>query len=163
MSAQVQWAQRRNYVLIWCPSPEPSNVVVNLNPPDSKTLTLSWTSKGAVARDFTFRLYDEFAPAPESTYRVAGMGIQIRLKKKSEGQPFWPRFTQDKVKLAHLSVYWSLWKDEDEVKTEEEDDELKNFGCPSPFVIEDGITIGGGGDPDKIAALMAQAQQQQHS
>ena len=156
MAGLLQWAQRRKNVLVWCAAPENTDVEITI---EATVLHTAWTSRG-MRRVFVTPLFAPVHPAPISTFRVTGMGVQIRLAKVEESAPFWSKLTSEKGKLPHITVHWSLWKDEDEVKDEEEEEETKNFGKnggASPYIIQDGITIGGGGDPDKVAALMKTA------
>eukprot|EP00760_Papus_ankaliazontas_P013618 PhM_4_TR15852/c0_g2_i1/m.80963 len=151
----MQWAQRRRFVLVLIPAPEATDVTVGI---EASHISADFKTRGT-PKSLATDLFAEVLTDPgTSSWCVVGMGIQIKLVKKIPNAPFWDRLAAKPGKNPNISVYWNAWKDEDEVRDEEEEAEVQAFGkSASPYYIGDGITIGGGGDPDRVAQLLQQA------
>lgn len=151
----VQWAQRPKFIYLTYLVAEPQDVVVRIG---AKIIEVSYSSGNSSVSDL-LQLHDEINPE-ESHFAVKVRTIQIKLRRKEEeGGHFWPRLLAGSAKRGNLSVDWNLWKDEDEIKLQEEDEEMtRDFakGLRSSFVTESGVTVGGGGDPVEVARVQKQ-------
>lgn len=155
----IKWTQHIYDVYVTAPVVEPIAPVVNIG---SSTLSVSYeTSDG---KKFTIAL-DTYGDVvvEKSEFIILTRSIKVRLRKAvpaGKRKPdFWPRMTKDKVKLAHLTVDWDTWKDEEDLVDEDEEGEQgKAFGEAMGFRMSNGTTISGGGDPAAIAALQKQYQ-----
>jgi cytosolic prostaglandin-E synthase len=158
----VVWTQRIHDVYLTATVVEPQNVVVAIEP-TCITISCSSTSTNAsTAADITTQfhvsltLFSPIDPAL-SEYITLTRGIRLKLRKLTSGgsrPPFWPRLSKDKTKLAHLTVDWDTWKDEDDL-IEEDDDATQGaaFSEHMGFRMSNGTTISGGGDPNAIAEV----------
>ena len=89
-------------------------------------------------------LFKEIIPQ-ESRYVVRDREIEILLKKKEQGSPYWNRLIKDKAKQHWLRIDFERWKEEDESEEEDSDKELdeeelreKRYG-PKPLDFKDHI------------------------
>lgn len=137
---------------------EPRDVVVEIG---AASVMISCSSSSAPDGPKTFQLSVMlFAPidADLSQFIVLTRGIRVKLKKVvppgATRPEFWPRLTSEKVKLAHLTVDWDTWKDEDDL-IEEDDDASQGsaFSELMGFRMSNGTTISGAGDPNAIADM----------
>jgi hypothetical protein len=152
----VVWTQRIHDVYITANVLEPSGVSVEFTP--TEVHIQCHQSIGDEQKTFQLSL-TLFLPIDVSRceYIVLARGIRLKLKKatSSDVRPaFWPRLTERKVKLAHVTVAWDTWKDEDElIEADDEATQGAAFSEMMGFRMSNGTTISGGGDPNLIAEL----------
>lgn len=148
----LQWTQHVRDVYITATVFEPTEVSIVST---SNSLEMSCTSEG---KQYSVSLQLYGGVQDDSVkHIVSSRSIRLRLAKVREGSarpPFWPRLTKDKVKLAHVTVDWNTWKDEDDLLDEEDDAaQSQAFSEAMGFRMSNGTTLSGGGDPAVIAEM----------
>lgn len=154
----IVWTQRIHDVYITANVLEPINVEVDIGA-SAVQIRCQSSATGEEAKRYQFSIAP-FADidARASEHIILPRGIRLKLRKavnaNGERPAFWTRLTQQKVKLAHVTVDWDTWKDEDEL-IEAEDDATQGaaFSEMMGFRMANGTTISGGGDPNLIAEL----------
>ncbi|CUG91254.1 Hypothetical protein, putative [Bodo saltans] len=152
----VVWTQRIHDVYLTANVLEPQSVFVEFHA--TEVLIRCQQHVGDEQKQYQLSL-SLFAPidVPRCEYIVLTRGIRLKLKKAapSSGRPaFWTRITEQKVKLAHVTVDWDTWKDEDElIEADDEATQGAAFSEMMGFRMANGTTISGGGDPNVIAEL----------
>lgn len=157
------WTQHVGEVYVTAAVVEPTNVVVTITDEsitiECAALPLSSASPSANTYRTELKLFEPIDAALSQTYIITTRGVRLRLKKRkaagSERENFWPRLTRDKLKLAHLTIDWNTWKDEDELMDQADKVEQgQAFSEMMGFKMEGGITLNGKGDPSQIAELL---------
>jgi hypothetical protein len=181
--APVLWAQRPKWLFVTVPVIDivPDSVSVRLaltNPPKEEStpisgqvanhMEVSFATKGGAEYKESLPLFGyvfQFGHGPSgpgdaneraSRFAVTGRSLQLRLAKTQEcSGAYWPRLTQQPTKKASLKPDWQRWRDEDDVKAEDEEKEAAEFAKSTlnSQVVAEGITLSGNGDPVKIAQL----------
>eukprot|EP00758_Cryptobia_borreli_P003020 Tbor_TRINITY_DN3460_c0_g1::TRINITY_DN3460_c0_g1_i1::g.3795::m.3795/K15730/PTGES3; cytosolic prostaglandin-E synthase len=168
---RLSWAQRLHTVLIVVDVIKPTNVKIEFLDSEGKSasdaaerlrISYSTISTEEVAeRQFSEEiLLFQSVTVPKSNVHVTERCIYIRLAKVDAGS-FWTRIYQNKEehkrKAKHVTVNWSLWKDEDELIEEKEEEEFSNVPIINAFKMSNGVSMHGGGDPNVIANMLRNA------
>ncbi|RKP26423.1 HSP20-like chaperone, partial [Syncephalis pseudoplumigaleata] len=111
---EVLWAQRPETLLVTINLRDIKNEKVTLLP---DRLTFSGTANGTEYA-FDIELFAEVVPE-ESKQAKTDYSLHMIIKKKAEDEPYWPRLTKEKVKLAYLRTDFDRWVDEDELEEQE--------------------------------------------
>lgn len=166
----VAWAQRPQWILLTVAVAEidASSVVVALGGPNGRHLTISLRQRAAAnnsaprAYTETLELFADVDPllgsSTGSRFAVLGRSLQVRLRRRVRGE-YWPRLTADTTTRRNVLVDWGMWRDEEDVKAAEEEEEAAGFAKDAgqrAYTLSDGqMTVGGGGDPLEVAKLQA--------
>ena len=154
--APVHWAQRPKWIFLTVPvvDIDPQSVDVRL---DGEKVSIGFSQKSGASFAEELMLFgavQPFGTNDGSRFAVSDRALQVRLARAKPG-PYWDRLTSEKIKKPSLKVDWNRWKDEEEVKAEEEEAEAAEFakGAFNASKMGDDMTVSGAGDPEKIAEL----------
>lgn len=178
LAIQMTWAQRVRTILLTCSVMDASDVNVFVNPNNPRIVNITLMAPptmnaapligAADAKDTTAALnaYEEnlemFEAINPSTVmiHITGRNVYIRLTKANNAgssAAFWPRLLKDSAeqkRKRHISVDWGLWKDEEDIAEEAEEEEFASIGPLRAFTMSNGVNVNGGGDPDVVARLL---------
>eukprot|EP00331_Platyophrya_macrostoma_P011923 CAMPEP_0176410178 /NCGR_PEP_ID=MMETSP0127-20121128/2914_1 /TAXON_ID=938130 /ORGANISM="Platyophrya macrostoma, Strain WH" /LENGTH=183 /DNA_ID=CAMNT_0017789649 /DNA_START=60 /DNA_END=607 /DNA_ORIENTATION=+ len=140
----VNWAQRKDVILVTIPLQDASDVQISLGSGD--VFSLSATSAG---KNFECKLslFEKVVPE-ESTHVVRPRQIELKIKKANVDADYWPRLTKEKVKSSFIQIDWNKWKDEDETAESTSagggGDDLGDFGMGGLDMQQMLAQLGGG-------------------
>eukprot|EP00388_Colpodella_angusta_P032377 GDKK01026368.1.p1 GENE.GDKK01026368.1~~GDKK01026368.1.p1 ORF type:complete len:143 (-),score=21.98 GDKK01026368.1:57-485(-) len=105
-----------------------------------------------------FELYASIDPTTVFVHS-SGRNVYIRISKRGStaAAAFWPRLLQDAAdqkRRKNISVDWTLWKDEEDIAEEAEEEEFAAIGPLKAFTMSNGVNVNGGGDPDVVAKML---------
>lgn len=164
---KLTWAQRMKTVLITCNVFGASNISAVVDPQNLSRLTVSMTGTSVDYDTPThfhevFELYASIDPNAVLVHS-SGRNVYIRVSKRGTGTAaFWPRLLHDAAdqkRRKNISVDWTLWKDEDDIAEEAEEEEFAAIGPLKAFTMSNGVNVNGGGDPDVVAKLLNNSEQ----
>ena len=150
----VLWAQRKDVILVTVQVQDATEVAIKVLP---SSVEISCKSDGKEYAT-TLPLLGEVV-AEESSYVARPRQIEMKLQKKEQG-PYWDGLTSSKQR--HVKIDWPRWVDEEEETGAGTGDfgVGGNFGqngfegLPGGMEGLGGVNLGGGGDPEKIQAML---------
>ena len=179
LSIKLTWAQRMRTLLLTCAvvdatdveavvsdfatnSERPSTVVIRMRGPSPDgAMAPEGGGPLMVQYEETLTFYDAIDPSKVFVH-AAGRNVYIRLTKHKgdgggSGGFFWPRLLKDgadQKRRRNITVDWGLWKDEDDIAEEAEEEEFASIGAFRAFTMSNGVNVNGGGDPNIVAKML---------
>ncbi|XP_066994826.1 prostaglandin E synthase 3 isoform X1 [Anabrus simplex] len=111
----VMWAQRPNVIFLTICLEDCKNPEIKIE--NDKVFFKGVGGTEKKPHEVTMQLYKEIDPEKSLKF-VRDRNIELILKKKEEGSPYWPQLMKDKKKYHWLKVDFNKWKDEDDSEDE---------------------------------------------
>lgn len=179
---KMVWAQRLHSVLITCSSLSAQNLKVVVDdgshqatatgdkaPKTASVLTITYDappesgdSDSLISYSAIIPLYEPILADSTVAYQT-DRSVYVRLTKTRDvtgSSSFWLRLLNDKEeqkrRAKFIGVDWGNWKDEDDLKDEQDEEEFSNIGkgLNKSFVMSNGVNVNGGGDPRVVSEML---------